>query len=287
MLKGSGASMKNIVNVDWLYKNLEDPLIRIIDCRFELGNPGYGLNLYVKEHISNAFYFDLEKDLSTRPSEHGGRHPLPELDRLIDKLSTAGIDANTKVVAYDDQGGMMASRFWWLLKYLGHNEVYVLDGGFEKWQSKGYPITDEIPSVLRKEFHADIQHKLLSNVSEVKQIIETKKAHLLDSRAEDRYAGKNETIDKKAGHIPGALNYFWKDCLDKNNEWKSEADLKERFKRFNHDEQIIVYCGSGVSACPNIIALDEAGFNNIKLYIGSWSDWITYEDNPIAEGLEI
>jgi len=278
--------MKNIVNVDWLYENMGDPSIRIIDCRFELGNPGHGFNQYIKEHISGAFYFDLEKDLASRAKEHGGRHPMPELDRIIDKLGAAGIDANTKVVAYDDQGSMMAARFWWLLKYLGHEKVYILDGGFKNWLSKGYPVTDEIPSVSRKEFKANIQHGLLSDVYEVKEIIETKKAILIDSRIEDRYAGKNETIDKKAGHIPGAHNYFWKNCLNAQEEWKAVDDLKDRFKKFKKDDEIIVYCGSGVSACPNIVALDELGFEHVKLYVGSWSDWITYEDNPIAVGLE-
>lgn len=279
-------NLKNIVNVDWLYENLDNPSVRIVDCRFVLGSPGKGLDSYVKEHISGALYFDLEKDMSRKAAEHGGRHPMAELDRIIDKLGTAGIDADTKVVAYDDQGGMMASRFWWLLKYLGHDEVYVLDGGFSKWQSKGYPVNDEIPSFPRKEFQANIQHDLLSNVEEVKQNIETKKAHLIDSRAEDRYSGENETIDKKAGHIPGALNYFWKDVINEQNEWKSLDELKEQFKKLNSEDQIIVYCGSGVSACPNIVALNELGFNNVKLYIGSWSDWITYEENPIAVGTE-
>ncbi len=279
--------MKNIVNVDWLYKNLDNPSVRIIDCRFVLGSPGKGIDSYVKEHISGALYFDLEKDMSSKVTEHGGRHPMPELDRIIDKLSTAGIDADTKVVAYDDQGGMIASRFWWLLKYLGHEKVYVLDGGFDKWLSKGYPVNDEIPSFPRKEFQANIQHDLLSDVEEVKQNIDTKKALLIDSRAKDRFAGENETIDKIAGHIPGAVNYFWKDVINEQNEWKSLAELKEQFKKLNKDDQIIVYCGSGVSACPNIVALNELGFNNVKLYIGSWSDWITYEENPIVVGTEV
>lgn len=278
--------MKNIVNVDWLYENLGDRSIRIIDCRFVLGNPGHGLDLYVKEHISGAFYFDLEKDLASRAKEHGGRHPMPELDRLIDKLGAAGIDASTKIIAYDDQGGIMASRFWWLLKYLGHDQVYILDGGYSKWLEKGYPVTDDIPSLPRNEYLANIQHNLLSNVEEVKANIESKTAYLIDSRIEERYAGLNETIDKKAGHIPGALNYFWKDCINEKNEWKPLTELKERFKEFKNDDQIIVYCGSGVSACPNIVALNELGFENVKLYIGSWSDWITYNENPIAVGLE-
>lgn len=276
--------MKNIVTVDWLHERLEDPSVCVIDCRFELGNPGKGLSLYIKDHINGAFYFDLEKDMSKPREKHGGRHPLPVLERFIDKLSVAGIDAHTKVVAYDDQGGMMAARFWWLLKYLGHENVYVLDGGYSKWVEKGYPISEEIPSPSRKQFQVNIRPELLCNVDEVKNIIATKSGYLFDSRAEERYTGQKETIDHKAGHIPGAFNYFWKDCINEKNEWKSIDQLRERFQAFKQDDQIIVYCGSGVSACPNIIALDELGYNNVKLYLGSWSDWISYEDNPIAVG---
>lgn len=277
--------MKNIVNVDWLLENMKNPSVRIVDCRFELGKPGNGLYSYLKDHISGAYYFDLEKDLSSRIQEHGGRHPMPDLDRIIDKLSTAGIDRDTKVVAYDDQGGVMAARFWWLLKYLGHDQVYILDGGYKKWVRNNYPVNDDIPSVPRKEFQAQIRHELLSDVDEVKQVVETKNGYLLDARAEDRFAGENETIDKKAGHIPGALHYFWKDCMNDDDEWKSIDELKDRFKQFNQEDQIIVYCGSGVTACPNFVTLDELGFKNVKLYMGSWSDWISYEDNPIATGL--
>ncbi|WP_017755439.1 sulfurtransferase [Calidifontibacillus oryziterrae] len=277
--------MKNIVDVYWLKENINNPSVRVIDCRFVLGSPSEGFNLYMKEHISGAYYFDLEKDLSYFPGVHGGRHPLPSLDRIIDKLSTAGITKETKVVAYDDQGGMMASRFWWMLKYLGHEQVYIVDGGFSKWVSNGFPISNELPEINRKEFEPRLQPQLLSDVEEVKQNISTKKAILIDSRDGNRYAGIEEPIDKKAGHIPGARHCFWKECITDKNEWKSLDELKQ-FNSLNKDQQIIVYCGSGVSACPNIVALDELGFKNVKLYIGSWSDWISYDDNPIAVGIE-
>lgn len=278
--------MKNIVDVNWLNENLSNPSVRIIDCRFQLGNPSQGFNLYMKEHISGAYYFDLEKDLSFFASEHGGRHPMPDMDRIVDKLSTAGIDQNTKIVAYDDQDGMMASRFWWILKYLGHEHVYILNGGFRKWLNKGYPTSDDLPSINRKEFVPNLHPEMLSNMEEVKQNIITKKAIVIDSRDQKRYAGLEEPIDKKAGHIPGALHYFWKDSINEDNEWKSTNDLKEQFKTLPKDQSIIVYCGSGVSACPNIVALNELDFENVKLYIGSWSDWISYEENPIAVGIE-
>lgn len=278
--------MKNLVDVKWLNETIGDPSVRIIDCRFQLGNPSQGFDLYMKEHIPGAYYFDLEKDLSFFVNDHGGRHPMPNLDRLVDKLSTAGIDRATKVVAYDDQGGMMASRFWWLLKYLGHEHVYILNGGFQKWLSNGYPTTDDLPEVNRKEFVPKVHHEMLTGMEEVKENIFTKKASLIDSREQKRYAGLEEPIDKKAGHIPGAVNYFWKNCINDNNEWKSLDELKEQFNSVPNDQPIIVYCGSGVSACPNFVALKELGFENVKLYIGSWSDWISYEDNPIAAGIE-
>lgn len=278
--------MKSIVNAKWLNAHLDDPSVRVIDCRFELGKPNQGFDQYMENHISGAFYFDLEKDLSSPVGKHGGRHPLPNIERLVDKLSTAGIDSDTKIVAYDDQGGAMAARFWWLLKYLGHEQVYLLDGGFSKWLAHDYPTSNDIPSVERKEFRPNLQNQLLSNMNEVKQNLQTKKAYVLDSRDERRYAGLEEPIDRKAGHIPGALHYFWKNCIQDNNVWKTIDELTERFKAFNKDDGIIVYCGSGVTACPTIVALNDLGYQNVKLYIGSWSDWISYEDNPIALGKE-
>ncbi|WP_102346502.1 sulfurtransferase [Bacillus sp. Marseille-P3661] len=278
--------MKNIVSVEWLHENLENPSIRIIDCRFHLDKPTEGLALYIEEHIPGALYFDLEKDLSSKVKAVGGRHPLPDIDTLVDKLSAAGIDNDTIVVAYDDQASMIASRLWWLLKYLGHTQVFVLDGGYFKWKSEGYPTTNDFQQFQRKEFSPVINSHFLADMSEVKENVRTEISCLIDSRELKRFEGIEEPIDHKAGHIPGALQYFWRDCLNENYVWKTLDELKNHFNQLSINASIIVYCGSGVSACPNILALDELGYNNTKLYIGSWSDWISYEDNPIELGVK-
>ena len=280
-----GTRVKHIVGIDWLSSRLTDSNVRIIDCRFQLGNPTYGLTEYVEEHIIGALYFDLEKDLSGQVQTHGGRHPLPQLEEFVDKLSHAGIDHSKTVVAYDDQGGAFASRLWWLLKFLGHEEVYVLDGGFSAWKEQNFPVTNEIPAIERAVFNPIVNRNMLVEVSDVKEAIKQDSATIIDSREQVRFLGIEEPIDKVAGHIPSAVNAFWKDGIEANGHWKNESDQKERFSQVvNVDKDIIVYCGSGVTACPNILSLSEAGYNNVKLYSGSWSDWITYDDNPIAKG---
>ncbi|WP_078428461.1 sulfurtransferase [Alkalihalobacterium alkalinitrilicum] len=278
--------MKYIIEMDWLTTHLDDPNVRIIDCRFQLGSPQAGFNAYVEDHIRGALYFDLEKDLSSEVKEHGGRHPLPDVEELVSKLSAAGIDENVTVVAYDDQGGPFASRLWWLLAYLGHKKVYVLNGTYSGWKQKGYAVTDSIPEVASREFQSNIQSSLLIDREELmdKLTAESDKILLLDSREEKRYLGEEEPIDKVAGHIPTARHFFWKDSLTSDQKWKTVDDQLDRLTGMDKGNEMIVYCGSGVTACPNVLALKAAGFENVRLYLGSWSDWITYEDYTIKKG---
>ncbi len=276
--------MSYTVDVDWLWNHLQDEQVRVIDCRFELADPQWGAGEYNKSHIPGALYMDLNKDLSGEIAAHGGRHPLPELEVLVQKLSDAGINQNTTVVAYDSQHGAMASRLWWLLTYLGHKEVYVLNGGFPAWVHKGYPVTDEVPVVTRKNFIAFLQHDMLVHMNDVKERIEKNADFvLIDSREKNRYEGIEEPIDKKAGHIPSAIHHFWKDGVTEDGFFKPASLQRERFASLHKDAEIIVYCGSGVTACPNVLALQVAGFKNVKLYGGSWSDWISYEENPVEK----
>ncbi|WP_096202313.1 sulfurtransferase [Bacillus sp. FJAT-45350] len=269
-----------LVEMDWLDEHLNQEDVRVIDCNFKLGSPLAGFEHYMKEHLPNAFYFDLETDLSGKVRKHGGRHPLPDLGDLSEKLSAAGIDESVTVVAYDNQAGAFASRFWWLLRYLGHEKVYILNGGLQHWKNKGLPVTNEIPHVDKRRFNVNVQEQMLTVANEIKEkIIGNEGIQLLDSREEKRYKGIEETVDKVAGHIPGAAHCYWKDNLQENGYWKSNSELKERFTELTDDREIIVYCGSGVTACPNIVALMESGFSNVKLYLGSWSDWITYPEN--------
>ncbi|MDR6718279.1 sulfurtransferase [Paenibacillus sp. 2003] len=276
--------MKNIVSMRWLLARMYEPDVVIADCRFLLGQPEAGRQAYEAGHIPGAVYLDLEKDLSSPVSAHGGRHPLPDPAVLASRLSKAGIGSNSRIVAYDDQGGMNASRLWWLLRYIGHEQVYIMDEGFSAWKNAKFPVTADVPVQIPSSFEVNVQPAMLASVEDVQQASVTGSAALIDSRDARRYAGLEEPIDAKAGHIPGALNYFWKDVLDWDGRWTGTEVLEERFSKLDKDGAIIVYCGSGVSACPNVIALEEAGYSNVKLYAGSWSDWISYEENPVATG---
>jgi thiosulfate/3-mercaptopyruvate sulfurtransferase len=291
--------MSTIVSLAWLADQLESAQkgdshapsnLIIVDCRFVLGQPVAGRDAYVSGHIPTAVYMDLEKDLSGAKSQHGGRHPLPDLGAFTLKLGRIGIDDTAIVVAYDDQGGAMASRFWWMLHFLGHPQVYILDGGFSQWKAEGYPTTSlnsvTVSRPQERSFKPQILSHLLVSMDEVRDKLGSSDSVLIDSREAKRYLGLEESVDPVAGHIPGAINAFWKESLNAAGQWKTEEAQAERFKNIPQDKELIVYCGSGVTACPNFIALKEAGFNNVKLYAGSWSDWISYQENPIATGPE-
>lgn len=278
--------LKHVVSQEWLFEHGIQDHVVIADCRFILGQPEAGKQSYEMDHICGAVYFDLERDLSGPKKEHGGRHPLPDLKELAVKLGRAGIDGNSVVVAYDDQGGAMASRFWWLLKHLGHDKVYILDKGYSEWKEAGYPVTEELPVEQQATFTPKVRKEMLVNVEQVRDGMKRQGTVLVDSREEKRYLGIEETIDPVAGHIPGAKPYFWKEGLQASGGWKDASAQKARFADLRSADEIIVYCGSGVTACPNVLAFSEAGFDNVKLYAGSWSDWISYPENPVATGKE-
>nr|WP_166244330.1 sulfurtransferase [Paenibacillus turpanensis] len=268
----------------WLASQLEQQDVTVIDCRFVLGSPEAGREAYRQGHIPGAYYFHLEEDLSGPKEEHGGRHPLPDFEALAAKLASTGIKPGGTIVAYDDQGGAMSSRLWWLLKYIGiEASIFVMDEGFTKWKEAGYPVTEEIPPSRPGEVTVNLQPQLLASMEDVKQRIGREGVVLIDSREEPRFRGLAEHIDPVAGHIPSAINLFWKANLDAEGRWKPIKEQQARFEKLQGAKELIVYCGSGVTACPNVLALEEAGFTNVKLYAGSWSDWITYPDNPVAK----
>ncbi|EGL83263.1 Rhodanese-like protein [Caldalkalibacillus thermarum TA2.A1] len=276
---------KTIVSFDWLKSRLDDPQVVIADCRFVLGQPEAGAEGYRKDHIPGAVYFDLEKDLSGPVQAHGGRHPLPDLDAFVEKLGRAGIDETKTVVAYDDQGGPMAARLWWMLKYLGHDRVYLLEKPYSAWKNEGYPVTAEVTHPAPLQFRPKPNPDMIASIDEVKQKLHDPQVMLIDARARERYTGEQEPIDRVGGHIPGAVNEFWQEGLDADGSWKSPEKQRQRFSRYldQKDKELIVYCGSGVTACANVVALHEVGLQP-KLYVGSWSDWISYEDNEIEKG---
>ncbi|MFC4322733.1 sulfurtransferase [Litchfieldia salsa] len=276
---------KNVVSIEWLKEQLGFEDLRIIDCRFDLANPTKGLDEYIESHLPGSLYFNLDVDLSSEVQKHGGRHPLPEIENFVKKIEAAGISPSTKVVVYDNQGGGIASRLWWLLRFIGHTRVFVLEGGYSSWVREGYPITKDVPIFQKVSYSPVIQHQMIATIDDVKRNIKDQTSFLIDSREELRYLGIEEPIDNTAGHIPGALNFFWKDVLE-GSKYKGKNELEAKFSSLNKESEVIVYCGSGVTACPNILMLNELDFDNVKLYAGSWSDWISYPDNPIAKSKE-
>ncbi|WP_337019797.1 sulfurtransferase [Oceanobacillus massiliensis] len=275
--------MANLISVSRLKRRLENNLNNtvLVDVRFKLDDPDAGRKMYLSSHLPGAVYMDLNKDLSGRAEKHGGSHPLPDMDLFASKIGNIGIDNDTTVVIYDQGDDMFAARLWWLLEAIGHDKVYILEGGYKGWVEEGNQVTDELPTLEPKEFHSDIHTINIADMQEVKEKIKTNSALLIDSRSRERYLGETEPLYSMAGHIPGAKNYFWKDVFASDGTWKKADALEEHFSLLPKEGEIIVSCGSGVSACPNILALKAAGFSNVKLYPGSFSDWISYDENEV------
>ncbi len=268
----------SIVSSKWLFENLNHPDIAIFDCRFSLANPQLGKQQYQTSHIPGAYYLDLNKDLSSTLQKHGGRHPLPNIYEFADKLSAMGVNSGqTFVVAYDDSRFAFASRLWWLLRYLGHEQVAVLNGGFNGWVASNYPVTDNIPFKGNGKFTPQLQTHMIVDRETVKNRKDLPQTALIDSRESDRYQGIREPIDKIAGHIPGAINYPWKEVTNSDGYLLPQQQQYNRWSELENNQEIIVYCGSGVTACVNLLSLESAGIHKAKLYPGSWSDWISYE----------
>ena len=276
--------MSNIVNAKWLKENLNNEKLVIVDCRFSLMDKKYGKRSYESSHIKGALRVDIETELSDKVSTHGGRHPLPTIDKLKDVFEKIGISNDSIVVAYDEGDLAGPSRLWWILKYLGHKEVYILDGGINDFKEIGGELTCEVKKVKKGNFKINLQENMKVDMKYVKDRINNKKVALVDCRENARYKGEVEPVDKKAGHIPSALNYFWMDILDKNNDLlniKSKESLKNHFKDLNNYEEVIIYCGSGITASPVSLALNEIEIP-YKSYTGSFSDWISYDENQVA-----
>jgi len=271
-----------IISVHDAKKLMKEENVVFADCRFSLQDPQEGERLFRQEHVHGAVYFDLEKDLSSTVKETGGRHPLPSINVFVKKLEKSGIDNETTIIAYDDQQSAMASRFLWLMKYLGHAKVYIMDGGFKSWKQENYLTTVSSEPMEMSNYKPKLHNEMIAIQEDVAKTIEDPSVAILDSRAFERYAGWEEPIDTKSGHIPSAQHYFWKDLFN-DGFWKSSEELNSYFSDLKAYREMIVYCGSGVTATPNVIALWRAGFQNVRLYVGSWSDWITNPNNEIVK----
>ncbi len=275
---------KTLIDAEALAENMHRPDWVIVDCRFSLADTAVGYQNYQIAHIPGAVYAHLDNDLSGPPVTDRGRHPLPVPQRLAQLFSRLGIDEMSQVVAYDDAGGMIAARLWWMLRYMGHDGVAVLDGGWQAWQAAGLPTKSGIERNDAAQFSGRPQPKWVVTLDEVAD-----QPLLVDSRGPARYRGELEPLDPQPGHIPGALNLPFEKQLDANGRFRPTEEMRAELTAvLGHKSgpAATFYCGSGVSACLNLLAMAHVGLGNGRLYVGSWSEWSSDPARPIATGEE-
>lgn len=273
----SPENLNNIID----HKNLV-----IFDCRYNLMKKDLGYSNYLESHIKNANYINLESDLSSKITAHSGRHPLQDLSIFSSILNHYGVNDDSQIVVYDDQNSSMCARFWWMLKLVGIEKCAVLDGGYKAWVLSNFYTDDIIPySFQRENITYSYNQDYLINTDNLKIELNKNSIYLVDARDEERFLGKVEPLDRKAGHIPGAINMPFKYNLDQNGRFKKKSDLLELFKNINTDKEkdIINMCGSGVTACHNFLAMEYCGLRKSKVYVGSWSSWSSYSDLDIEK----
>jgi thiosulfate/3-mercaptopyruvate sulfurtransferase len=276
-----------IIGTNDLAAHAADPRWAIIDCRFQLADVAWGERQYAAAHIPGAVYAHLDGDLSGPKTGTNGRHPLPDPAALADTFGRLGIANDMQVIAYDQDSGMFASRLWWLLRWMGHDAVAILDGGFAKWTADGRPVVgaDGDYNVRRPtRFTESPRPGMTVDVSEVAARAGRRDSLLVDARAPERYRGEVEPLDRVAGHIPGAVNSFFQRNLDEHGQLRSPGDLREQWTAVLGDvpvDRVVCYCGSGVQACHNLLALEHAGLQGAKLYPGSWSEWSSDPARPV------
>lgn len=280
----SGYSL--LISARELAAQLHDPGWRIFDCRHDLANPAFGELAHAQSHIPGARFLHLDRDLSGEKTGRNGRHPLPERSAFDAMLGALGVDRTNQVVAYDDAGGMFAARLWWMLRWLGHRQAAVLDGGLQAWQSAGMAVSQEIAQ-FGPTCSMPRQGALPVDANEVAARLDKPDSILIDARSPDRFRGENEVLDPVGGHIPGARNRFFRDNLGADLRFKSPEALRADFAALvgaADPAAVIHQCGSGVTACHNILAMEIAGLGGSRLYAGSWSEWCADPSRPIATG---
>ena len=280
-------AFRTLISTAVLASHIDDPLYVIVDCRSKLDDLEWGAREYAAAHIPGASYADLTHDLSGPKSGSNGRHPLPDPDTLVQTFGRLGIASGVQVVAYDQENGMFASRLWWLLRWLGHDAVAVLDGGFKKWTAEGRPVESGQTRRVLRQFTGSPRADMAVDVQTVASHLADGGPRLVDARAPERYRGDTEPIDKIGGHIPGAKNHFFQWNLDEQGLFRTPEELRAKIRASIGEvpaDQIVCYCGSGVTACHNLLAFEHAGLTGAKLYAGSWSEWSSDPSRPIEKG---
>ena len=273
--------MKNIISRDWLLENISNEDLVILDARAGLTDPEMGIKAYEEGHIKGAQFVSMEEVMSGELTEHGGRNPLPDLEKFVDDMKSFGVSDSSTVVIYDDGSlGMAAGRVWWLLKYIGKKDVFLLEGGISKWIKDGLELTKEVEKPkLAKTLSLNIDNSMAVNIDDVKRAIEDDSSAIVDCRSFARYSGQEEPYDRIAGHIPTAINYPSSDLVLDGSIMEPEK-LEEHFQELKKYDEIIVHCGSGISAIVNLVLLEEIGIK-AKLFPGSYSEWVSYLDNLV------
>ncbi len=277
---------QTIISADQLQALLADGMSTrpvIFDTRFKLDDTSYGQQAYAREHIPGAIYLHLDRDLSSPITVSTGRHPLPDVDGLVSTLRSWGVSNTSQVIAYDDAGGMFAARLWWLLKWLGHDQVAVLDGGWPAWNKAGGAVSSAAPVVTRGDFQPQLRPEFVLTADEVASGLASGSILLCDARAPERYRGDVEPIDPVAGHVPGAINTPFLQNLNEDKLFKSAEELRS-IHAVASTANVVHMCGSGVTACHNVLAYSIAGLPTPKLYAGSWSEWIRDPQRPVSKG---
>ena len=280
-------SFQTTISTHDLNANLTDDNWCLFDCRFILKDPHGGRKKYDQGHLPGAQYANLDEDLSSPAKSTTGRHPLPDANTLIEKLQRWGVNNDSQVVCYDDVSGAFGARMWWLLRWLGHRDVAVLDGGIDRWVADGLPLTTDVPTRPRGTFSGTPDDDLWVDIGFVQQRLAADEITLLDARSHERFAAIDKKTDPVPGHVPGANNYPFANNLDDGGKFLPREQLRTRFAAVFADHQpheIINMCGSGVTACHNLLAMHHAGFPQTRLYVGSWSEWIKDPARPVATG---
>jgi thiosulfate/3-mercaptopyruvate sulfurtransferase len=276
------------IDVASLKSLIGNPGVAILDCRFDLAAPGAGRQAYLREHIRGARYADLNRDLSGPVTSSSGRHPLPAPDLIAARLGELGVGDSSQVIAYDEANGAFAARAWWLLRWLGHAKVAVLDGGSRAWIAAGGALDSGEPQGgAVQRFTPRIDHEAVLSTVELIEALKDQRRLLVDARAEERFTGAVEPLDPVAGHVPGAINHPFAANLSGDGRFLPPDELERRWlARLAGAEpgKVIAMCGSGVTACHNLLALELAGLNGAKLYAGSWSEWIRDPKRPVTRG---
>jgi thiosulfate/3-mercaptopyruvate sulfurtransferase len=276
-----------LISAEETAEHLKDPDWVICDCRHDLADYSAGYRAYRNGHIPGARFLHLDVDLSGPKTGLTGRHPLPHPATFSLRLGALGIDNSKQVIAYDDSGGPFAARLWWMLRWVGHERVAVLDGGWQAWQQAGLPFTVAQPEIEPTTFSMRVQSQITVDSSQILSDLQQRNTQIIDARSPDRYRGENETLDPVAGHIPGAINRFFKLNLGDDGRFKSPAILQQEFSGVLNGRQpqtVIHQCGSGVTACHNLLAMELAGMSGSRLYPGSWSEWVSDRRRPVAGG---